>query len=247
MWFSVYELDMLRIWNEQVWSDWLAGVRWWLVPVWTVVESLQQVPSAALFAFWYQRFSCFSAFHLISYSPPVASPLYRPLVKMRRHRNALNFRSLDASGGGVGALFWCCGCVCKAKRGHNIKNTLKPGARIQEQCKGAKKQNSFLFVLDIYIYFFVVIAFTLRSKPQGLQKQLPLILMKQFPFSPQMINYYCLLLLDWTCITTPKNWKTPSLLPPYFHVWGSSDSWPADASCHPPPALKLLTVQFWSS
>lgn len=85
-------------------------------------------------------------------------------------------------------------CVCKAKRGHNIKNTLKPGARIQEQCKGAKKQNSFLFVLDIF--FFVVIAFTLRSKPQGLQKQLPLILMKQFPFSPQMINYYCLLLLD---------------------------------------------------
>lgn len=56
-----------------------------------------------------------------------------------------------------------------------------------------KKQNSFLFVLD---FFFVVIAFILRSKPQRLQKQLPLILMKQFPFSPQMINYYCLLLLD---------------------------------------------------
>lgn len=83
----------------------------------------------------------------------------------------------------------------KAKRGHNIKNTLKPGARIQEQCKGAKKQKTKrLFVC--FRFFFVVIAFILRSKPQRLQKQLPLILMKPFPFSPQMINYYCLLLLD---------------------------------------------------
>lgn len=57
--------------------------------------------------------------------------------------------------------------MCKAKRGHNIKNTLKPGARIQEQCKGAKKQNSFLFVLDFFFFFFCGNCFHFEIKATG--------------------------------------------------------------------------------